>query len=337
MPLHDRRYKRLHRPQAVNLAWAQQLSDQLGLGTVLPDSMVPHPVEYLTEELTLRLADHVWSFRTERMQGLLLMMEFQSSQDAALALRQYSYAFLHLLAGLESKEYNLRQGLPIPILVSLYHGRPAWQPAPLEQLFAGPLDRPFPLPWLHYDMHHMEPGRVPTQPLLRAIFDIERTGPPHALTYAAVLRDYLAKHQDPEIRSTLFAFTAATMSRWQHTTGPHGTPSQLDVEWEAISTLEELIMSVEVLQAKLDNWIAETLAQGEARGMAQGEAEERRKSLLELAALWLEPHQVEQCRAGVAHMALEEMPTVGGLYQAVQDAADIPATILALLHATPHA
>ncbi len=182
----------------------------------------------------------------------------------------------------------------------------------------------------------MEPGRVPTQPLLRAIFDIERTGPPHALTYAAVLRDYLAKHQDPEIRSTLFAFTAATMSRWQHTTGPHGTPSQLDVEWEAISTLEELIMSVEVLQAKLDNWIAETLAQGEARGIAQGGAEERRKSLLELAALWLEPHQVEQCRAGVAHMALEEMPTVGGLYQAVQDAADIPATILALLHATPH-
>ena len=118
MPLHDRRYKRLHRPQAVNLAWAQQLSDQLGLGTVLPDSVVPHPVEYLTEELTLRLADHAWSFRTERMQGLPLMMEFQSSQDAALALRQYTYAFLHLLAGLEAKEYNLRQGLPIPILVS---------------------------------------------------------------------------------------------------------------------------------------------------------------------------------------------------------------------------
>ena len=144
---------------------------------MLPDSVVPHPVEYLTEELTLRLADHAWSFRTERMQGLLLMMEFQSSQDAALALRPYTYAFLHLLAGLETKEYNLRQGLPIPILVSLYHGRPAWQPAPLEQLFAGQLDSPFPLPWLHYDMHHMEPGSLPTQPLLRAIFDIERTGP----------------------------------------------------------------------------------------------------------------------------------------------------------------
>ncbi len=70
--------------------------------------------------------------------------------------------------------------------------------------------------------------------------------------------------------------------------------------------------------------------------MAQGEAEERRKSLLELAAVWLEPHQVEQCRAGVEHMALDEMPTVGGLYQAVQDAADIQATILALLHAPTH-
>ncbi len=346
MPLHDRRYKRLHRPQAVNLEWALELSAKLGLGQVIPDSVVPHKVEYLTEELTLRLADHAWSFRTDRREGLLLLMEFQSSTDAALALRQYTYAFMHLLAGLETRAYTLPQGLPVPILVSLYNGLQKWQPRPLEDLFAGGLDRTFPLPWIHYDMLHMEPSHLPTRPLLRAIFDIERTGRHNAFDYATVLQGCFAVHQDPELRRTLFAFTAATMGRWQHAMGPDGTPLHLDVEWEAINTLEELIMAQEMLQTQLDTWILEGRAEGQAKGRAEGQAEgraegqaegraegqaqERRQALLELVAVRLGPYEVEQCRVKLAGLTLDEMPTVGDLYRALQNAGDDQADIMAL-------
>ncbi len=333
MPLHDRRYKRLHRPKAVNLEWTRQFSDLLDLGEVVPDSVVPHKVEYLTEELTLRLADHAWFFRTDRCEGLLLMMEFQSSTDAALALRQYTYAFMHLLAGLETQEYTLQTGLPVPILVSLYNGRQKWQPKPLESLFAGGLAHKFPLPWIHYDMLHMEPSRLPTRPLLRAIFDIERTGRHNDFNYAAALRKYLVVNKDPELRRTLFSFTAATMSRWQHSMGPDGTPLNLDVEWESINTLEDLIMAQEMLQTQLDIWIAEGRAEGEAEGEVKG----RRKALLELAAVLLEPHEVESCRATLEGRTLDEMPTLGELYQAMQNAGDDRAEVMMLLQskATP--
>ncbi len=344
MPLHDRRYKKLHRPKPVNLEWTYQVSDMLDLGEVKPDSLVPHKVEYLTEELTLRLADHAWSFQTDRRAGLLLMMEFQSRTDAALMLRQYTYAFMHLLTGLETKEYNLQTGLPIPILVSLYNGRQKWQPRPLENLFAGGLEGTFPLPWIHYDMLHMESGHLPTRPLLRAIFDIERTGRHNEFNYAAVLQNYLGDDPDPEIHRALFAFTIATMGRWQHAKGPDGTPLHLDVEWEAIGTLEELIMAQEMLQTQLDSWISAGRAEGRTEGRAEGRTEgraegrmegraegrmegeigERRRALLDLAAVWLKPPEVEECRVALDRMTLDEMPTVRDLYQALQDATEMP-------------
>ncbi len=299
--------------------------------------MKKQSVEYVTDQLTICMADLAWSFRTDQGQGLLFMAEFQSTADAWLALRQYTYAFCHLLAGVESQQYTRAQGqgLPLPILVSLYTGMAPWQARPLAELFAPPLDQGFPFPWFHYDMHRMEPTEIPSWPLLRTLFDLERASVSSTPRMAEILRHFHAIDRDPDLRSALIAFAAATLSHWDFRIGSDGLPVNIDVEWEEIITLEELAMVEDMLQTRLNTWIAEGEAKGEARGEARGEAKGevkgRRDSLLELAASVLEAQDVEVCRAGLEGKALDEMPSISDLFQVIQTAGDRHTAVLALL------
>ena len=347
MALHDSRYKRLHQLHAVNLEWMRHLSDQLGLGAVDPHSVEAHRVEYVTEQLTVRMADLAWFFRCEQGQGLLLLAEFQSTPDPALALRQYVYAFNHLLAGLQARRYSLNQGLPLPILVALYTGSDPWQAQPLEALFADRLPGGFPFPWFHYDMLHMDPTDRPRRSMLHTLFALECESGGRG--YTAILQDFFNVHDDPETRAAFLSFAAATMSRWEGRVGPDGQPLNFDIEWESIRTLEELEMAENMLQERLDTWIAEGKAEGraegraegkaegEARGKAEGEArgkaEGRKADLLELLEGWLEPQDVALCRAGLEDMSLDQMPTIGQVVRVLQAAGDSRAELVALFQA----
>ncbi len=86
-------------------------------------------------------------------------------------------------------------------------------------------------------------------------------------------------------------------------------------------------MAQEMLQTQLDSWISA----GRAEGRTEGEIGERRRALLDLAAVWLKPPEVKECRVALDRMTLDEMPTVRDLYQALQDATEARAALLALL------
>ncbi len=324
MALHDSRHKQLHQHEPIIQAWVRHLSHRMGLGAVDPRSVKKQSVEYVTRELTIRMADLAWTFRTEQGQGLLFMAEFQSWDDAWLALRQHVYALCHLLAGVQAREYRLGpgQGLPVPVLVSLYTGARPWQPRPLANLFQPPLAGGFPFPWFHYDMLRTDPAALP--PVLDKIFDVERRTAARTPNLEVPLRAARAEGWDPALQRILFDFAVASLRQREQGRHPDGSAADIAIEWEQIRTLEELTMAQSAIQERLDSWIQEGIEQGQAQAM--------RETLLDLAAVRLGPQDLDLCRAGLADMSLDDMPSATTVAQMVFAPDDTREELLALLH-----
>ncbi len=321
MALHDSRYKRLHLRQAVIVEWMRYLSALLGLGTVELHSVQMHKVEYVTAELTRRMSDHAWSFRTEGGPQMLFLAEFQSSIDAVLALRQAVYALNHLLAGYDAEMYRLNPVLPQPLLLSLYTGETRWQPPSLADLFGGGPAYKLPFPAFHYDMRHMSAADIPDRPLLRTLFDIERIDEPQGRAYATALQPWMADTADPALQRALIEFGVATLARWTLDNRMGWTPEQLDQEWAHVTTLEELTVAERMVRTKLDALLAESEAAGEARG--------RRETLLDLVAhAQLTPQELDLCRQGLERMALAQMPDPGDILKVIMMSDRDPTVII---------
>ncbi len=310
MALHDSRYKRLHLWLEVNWEWMQYFCDLLGLGAVDRQSVKMHRVEYQTRELTRRISDHAWSFRTEAGTKMLLLAEFQSSADAVLVLRQAAYALNHLLAGYDSQMYRLDPVLPQPLLLSLYTGADRWQPRSLAELFGGGSDYKLPFPSYHFDMRHMAAKDIPNRPLLRTVFEIERIEGPQGDAYARALQPWVTDATYTPWQKALLEFGIATLARWTLDNRMGWTSEQLDKEWANITTLEELTVAERMVRTRMDALLAES----EARGVVKG----RRASLLDLIAnAKLTPQDLELCRRGLEQMAPEQMPTMGDLLKVI--------------------
>lgn len=332
---HDNRFKRLHQQRAVILEWAHFVSQRLGLGPVDPDSLDVHPTAYAAARGGQRLADGAWIFRTALEARLLCLWEFQSTQDAVLRLRQaHYYALGQLLAGHEAGRFRVREGLPAPILISLYTGRRPHIPKPVPQLIV-PQARhlvTIDIPAFHFDMLHMTSSDIPDRDLLATIFHIERETDPPRLT--GLLQRFIERTNNVDLHAIIVQFATAALARWANVRDEQGQPLVSEQALAAVSNVRDYQMYAQLLQERLDQMVAEGKAEGKAEGEAHGKAQERRQSLIATASIYLDPETLDSCQVWLSHCPLDQMPTVHDLVQTAKSASDPAQAIVDLFRRT---
>ena len=155
-------------------------------------SLTPLPASYVSRDLQQRHGDLVWRVRFggERWLYLVLLLEFQSGVDRAMAVRMLTYSGLlyqRLVA-----EGVLREGgaLPPVLPVVIYNGRSPWTaPADVAELIAagGPaLARYQPSQqYFLLDEGRVDGGALPPGNLVSALIALETNRGPGAASGAA--------------------------------------------------------------------------------------------------------------------------------------------------------
>lgn len=125
---HDESYKLLFGQPAMVAALLSGIIQGDWLGTLDLSTLTPLPGEHISGKLDRRHCDLVWKVR--RTDGcelyLLILLEHQSSNDTAMALRMYTYRGLLYESLLRSRQIDLKQGLPNLLPVVLYSGTDTW-------------------------------------------------------------------------------------------------------------------------------------------------------------------------------------------------------------------
>ena len=166
------------------------------------------PAEFVSDELLRRHGDTVWVVRFRDGRHLLMVLEFQSRDDPAMALRILAYTSLLYQELLRNEAPMLDAGrrLPLVLPVVVYNGGTPWkatnQPASLIQP-AGRTLTPYQPSQLHYvpDERHAAEDDFPRQNLVTAMLHVERIDSPSDLVVALdVLRGRFRRPEDDDLR-----------------------------------------------------------------------------------------------------------------------------------------
>ena len=248
------------------------------------DSLTPLPASYVSRDLQQRHGDLVWRIRFggERWLYLVLLLEFQSGVDRAMAVRMLTYSGLlyqRLVA-----EGVLREGgaLPPVLPVVIYNGRSPWTaPSDVADLIAAggaTLSRYQPSQqYFLLDEGRVDGGALPSGNLVSALIALEtnrdRSRLPELLD---TLIGLLRAQDDEELTDAFNAWAAQVL-----------LPRRLQETASApLPTLEEVrTMLEETVQEWTEQWVAQGIEQGRAQGIEQGRAEERAQGRAEERAL----------------------------------------------------
>ena len=142
--MHDERYKTLFAfprmvEDLVRGFAAREQADALDFSTLRKV-----PAEYISDTRLIRRGDAVWQLRFRDGRRLLLMLEFQSREEARMALRFLAYASLlyQELTRNQAPVLDSQGRLPLMLPVVLYNGDTPWraaqspEDAELRQVFA---------------------------------------------------------------------------------------------------------------------------------------------------------------------------------------------------------
>ena len=102
-------------------------------------SLTPLPASYVSRDLRQRHGDLVWRVRfgDERWLYLVLLLEFQSGVDRAMAVRMLTYSGLLYQRLVAEGVLRERGALPPVLPVVIYNGRSPWTaPADVAELIA---------------------------------------------------------------------------------------------------------------------------------------------------------------------------------------------------------
>ena len=214
------------------------------------------PTEYVSDELLKRHGDCVW--RVSRRRGewlyLLVLLEFQSTDEPRMALRILTYTSLLYQELVRSDALDAGGRLPPVLPIVLYNGEARWRAAvEVGELIApvGPELAPY-QPSQRYivvDERHVGAEDLPASNLMAAVLGLEQSRTPGDLArVAGLLVEWLRGPRDDELKR---AFTDWVWRLARHFTPGNGQPA-------AVRTLEGVRMTLEERVAEWPKqWVRE--------------------------------------------------------------------------------
>ena len=239
--------------------------DALDLGTL--DKV---PASYVGDDFRQRHGDAVWRVNAAgRWTYVLVLLEFQSSSDAAMALRVMEYTVMLYKELLRTKRATLG-ALPPVLPIVLYNGESPWS---AEQDVAdligetGPALLAYQPSQRHLvvDERHAEADYAGE--LTRAVALLEQSSLPAELAHVAgLLADLVGGPDQDELRHAFQDWLRVLFERMQHESGeePRALPPEL--------TLEEMQMT---LEERVAQWPEQWRQRGVEQGIRQGLANQR--------------------------------------------------------------
>ena len=224
--------------------------------------------EYVSDELLKRHGDCVWRLRRRgEWLYLLVLLEFQSTDEPRMALRILTYTSLLYQELVRNDALDAGGRLPAVLPIVLYNGEARWRAA----LEVGELIAPMG-PWLEpyqpsqryivVDEQRVEAEDLPTSNLMAAVSGLEQSRTPGDLARVAVkLVEWL---RDPGDDGLKRAF-----ADWVWRLARHLPPG--DAEPAPVRTLEGVRMTLEERVAEWPKqWFREGHEQGVREGIEQG-------------------------------------------------------------------
>ncbi len=234
------------------------------------ESLAPLPASFVGRELQQRHGDLIWHVRfcDDRWLYLVLLLEFQSTVEQAMAVRILEYSALlyrRLVAHGVLREHG---SLPPVLPVVLYNGRRRWTaPVEVTNLLAAGSEAlaPYQPSQRYYvlDVARAADADLPAGNLVSALIGLEKTRDAAGLREALkVLFDLLRRQKDD-------ALTQAFVT-WLHQGLRHAGRLPADGE-DGEDPLAQLRGTQTMLEETVREWTREWLAQG----IEQGRREER--------------------------------------------------------------
>ena len=215
------------------------------------------PTEYVSDELLKRHGDCVW--RVSRRRGewlyLLVLLEFQSTDEPRMALRILTYTSLLYQELVRNDALDAGGRLPAVLPVVLYNGEARWRAAvEVGELIApvGPELAPY-QPSQRYivvDERHVGAEDLPASNLMAAVLGLEQSRTPGDLArVAGLLVEWLRAPRDDELKRAF--------ADWVRQMAEGFVPD--DAALPAVETLEGVRMT---LVERVAEWPKQWLREG---------------------------------------------------------------------------
>ena len=221
------------------------------------------PTEYVSDELLQRHGDCVWRLRRRgEWLYLLVLLEFQSTEEPRMALRILTYTSLLYQELVRNGALDAGGRLPPVLPVVLYTGEARWRAAgEVGELIApvGPELAPYQPSqrYLVVDERHVGAEDLPEGNLMGAVLGLEQGRTPGDLVRVVEkLVEWLRDSQDGELKR---AFTD-----WVWRLARHFGPE--DAELAPVRTLEGARMT---LEERVAEWPKQWLQEGREQGIRE--------------------------------------------------------------------
>ena len=221
------------------------------------------PAEYVSDELLQRHGDCVWRIhRRGRWLYLLVLLEFQSTEEPRMALRILTYTSLLYQELVRSGALDARGRLPAVLPVVLYTGEARWRAAvEVGELIApvGPELAPYQPSqrYLVVDERHEGAEDLPEGNLMAAVLGLEQSrGPGDLVRVVGLLVEWLRDPQDGELKRAF--------ADWVRQMAEGFVPG--DAALPAVGTLEGVRMT---LVERVAEWPKQWLQEGREQGIRE--------------------------------------------------------------------
>ena len=271
-------------------------------------SLTPVPASYVGRDLQQRHGDLVWRIRFggERWLYLVLLLEFQSRVDRAMAVRMLTYSGLLYQKLVAEGALRERGALPPVLPVVIYNGRSPWAaPVDVSALIAAggaALARYQPSQqYFLLDEGRVDGGSLPPGNLVSALIALETNRDRSRLSALLGALIELLRAQDDEELADAFTAWAEQVLLPRPLRGTASAP---------LPRLEEMrTMLAETVREWTERWVEQGIEQGLERGIEQGRAQgieqgrvEERALLCRLAARKFDADAGQQLAAALAEV-----------------------------------
>ena len=247
------------------------------LGAVDLRSLGRLPAEYVGDDFRRRHGDAVWRarMRSDSTEWLhvLVLLEFQSGNDRAMAVRVLEYTAMLYRELLRGGGVDHAGRLPPVLPVVLYNGAARWRAVPeVAELIAacGPGLAPYQPSQRHMvlDERHIAADDPRLGRLTRAVVSLEQSRSPADLARVAkLLTEWLDAPGRQELKRAFADWLWTLWRRLERGSAPAAAPPPE-------LTLEEVRMTLEERVSRWpEPWIRQGVEQGLAQGIEQGVAQ----------------------------------------------------------------
>ena len=260
-------------------------------------TLTPLPADYVSEDLRRRHGDLVWKvrFRGDRWLYLVLLLEFQTTVERAMAVRMLAYTALLYQRLIADRALSEHDALPPVLPVVIYNGRRPWTAAVDVSELVAPSD-PVLAPYQPSQRYFLlDEGRaaregLPRDNLVSALIELETNrGRERVPALLKTLIRLLRERQDDELAQAFQAWVRQVLL-------PRRFRGRVP---ESLPRLEEVQT---MLEETVREWTADWVAEGREQGLEQGRAEER-ALLCRLAARKFDDAAAQRLAAALAEVA----------------------------------